>query len=176
LGAFARLTKADAELNRVLAAVAQERANAEQLNRSFEQALFTAESRVRGVSEYIDTRRGSIGPEARTRLAEAKRQLEAAHARKSSSLTEAIAYANGASTLAAQAQSLANADVQSAQRAYARRGNGDTGAMLGGIIIGDLLGGGLRGGFGGWSPTSFGGSSSSGSSSGGGYLGGGGRF
>ncbi|MDT5226154.1 MAG: hypothetical protein QOG19_3561 [Mycobacterium sp.] len=177
LGAFARLTKADAELNRVLAAVAQERANAEQLNRSFEQALFTAESRVRGVSEYIDTRRGSIGPEARTRLAEAKRQLEAAHARKSNSLTEAIAYANGASTLAAQAQSLANADVQSAQRAYAHRGNGDTGAMLGGIIIGDLLGGGLRGGFGGWSPTSFGGSSgSSGSSSGGGFLGGGGRF
>jgi uncharacterized membrane protein YgcG len=177
LGAFARLTKADAELNRVLAAVAEERANAEQLNRSFEQALFTAESRVRGVSEYIDTRRGSIGPEARTRLAEAKRQLEAAHTRKSSSLTEAIAYANGASTLAAQAQSLANADVQSAQRTYARRGNGDTGAMLGGIIIGDLLGGGLRGGFGGWSPTSFGGSSgSSGSSSEGGYLGGGGRF
>ena len=43
--------------------------------------------------------------------------------RKSTNLTEAIAYANGASTLAAQAQSLANADVQSAQRAYAGRGD-----------------------------------------------------
>ena len=30
--------------------------------------------------------------------------------------------------------------------------------MIGGIIIGDLLSGGMRGGFGGWSPTSFGGS------------------
>ncbi|OBK22724.1 hypothetical protein A5634_07055 [Mycobacterium asiaticum] len=176
LSAFARLTKADAELNQLLTTVAQEQANAERLNRSFEQALFTAESRVRAVSEYIDTRRGSIGPEARTRLAEAKRQLEAAHARRSSNLTEAIAYANGASTLAAQAQSLANADVQSTQRAYTRRADSNTGAILGGIIIGDLLSGGLRGGFGGWSPTSFGGSSNSGGSSGGGFMGGGGRF
>lgn len=177
LSAFARLNKADAELDQLLTVVAQEQANAERLSRSFDQALFTAESRVRAVSDYIDNRRGSVGPEARTRLAEAKRQLEAAHARKSSNLTEAIAYANGASTLAAQAQSLANADVQSAQRAYARRSNSDTGAVLGGIIIGDLLNGGLRGGFGGWSPTSFGGSSgSSGGSSGGGFMGGGGRF
>ncbi|MHA7649341.1 TPM domain-containing protein [Mycobacterium sp. ML4] len=175
LAAFARLTKADAELNRMLTTVAQEQANAERLTRSLDQALFTAEARVNAVSEYIDTRRGSIGPEARTRLAEARRQLQAAHARKSSNLPEAIAYANGASTLAAQAQSLANADVQAAQRAYARRSGGDTGAMLGGIIIGDLLSGGLRGGFGGWSPTSFGGSSSGGSS-GGGFMGGGGRF
>lgn len=43
--------------------------------------------------------------------------------------------------------------------------------MIGGIIIGDLLSGGMRGGFGGWSPTSFGGSSG-----GGGLMGGGGRF
>ncbi len=48
--------------------MAEEQATAERLNRSFEQALFTAQSRVRAVSDYIDTRRGSIGPEARTRL------------------------------------------------------------------------------------------------------------
>ncbi|OBK19418.1 TPM domain-containing protein [Mycobacterium asiaticum] len=176
LGAFAQLAKTDAELNRLLATMAQERANAERLNRSFEQALFTAESRVRAVSEYIDTRRGSVGPEARTRLAEAKRQLEAAHERRATNLTEAIAYANGASTLAAHAQSLANADVQSAQRSYTSRADSNTGAILGGIIIGNLLSGGLRGGFGGWSPTSFGGSGSSAGSSGGGWMGGGGRF
>ncbi|SON61684.1 hypothetical protein MSIMFI_03200 [Mycobacterium simulans] len=181
LGAFAQLTKADADLNRLLATLAQEKADADRLNRSFEQALFTAQSRVRAVSDYVDTRRGSIGPEARTRLAEAKRQLQAATDKQSTNLTEAIAHANAASTLAANAQSLANADVQSAQRAYSSRGAGnasnDWGAMIGGIIIGDLLSGGMRGGFGGWSPTSFGGSSSSsGSSSGGGFMGGGGRF
>ena len=174
LGAFAQLAKADADLNGLLVALAQEQATAEQLTRSFEQALFTAESRVRAVSDYIDTRRGSIGPEARTRLAEAKRHVQAAQDKRATNPTEAISHANAASTLAAQAQSLANADVQSAQRAYTRRGGSDMGAMLGGIIIGDLLSGGMRGGFGGWSPTSFGGSS--GGSSGGGFMGGGGRF
>jgi predicted nucleic acid-binding Zn-ribbon protein len=177
LGTFAQVAKADADLNRQLATLAKEQADAERLNRSLEQALFTAQARVRGVAEYIDTRRGGIGPEARTRLAEAERHLEAAHDKKSTNPTEAIAHANAASTLAANAQSLANADVVSAQRAYTRRGGNDTGAMLGGIIIGDLLSGGMRGGFGGWSPTSFGGSAhSSPGGSGGGYMGGGGRF
>lgn len=174
LGTFARLTKADADLNRLLATLAKEQATAERLSRSYEQAMFTAQSRVRAVSEYIDTRRGSIGPEARTRLAEAKRQLQVAQDKRTTNLTEAIAYANGASAWAAYAQSLANADVQSAERAYSRRGGNDTGAMIGGIIIGDLLSGGMRGGLGGWIPTSFGGSS--GGSSDGGFMGGGGRF
>ncbi len=174
LGAFGQLTKANADLNRRLATLAQEQATTEQLSRSLEQALFTAASRVRAVSDYIDTRRGSIGPEARTRLAEAKRHLQAARDKRSTNLSEAIAHANAASTLAANAQALANDDVRSAQRTYPRRGGNDTGAMLGGIIIGDLLSGGMRGGFGGWSPTSFGGSS--GGSSDGGFMGGGGRF
>ncbi|BBZ70842.1 UPF0603 protein [Mycobacterium paraseoulense] len=174
LGVFAQLAKADADLNALLVTLAQEQATAERLNRSLEQALFTAGSRLRAVSDYIDTRRGSIGPEARTRLAEAKRHLQAARDKGATNPAEAISHANAASTLAAQAQSLANADVQSAQRAYARGGGGDWGAMLGGIIIGNVLSGGMRGGFGGWSPTSFGGSS--GGSFGGGMMGGGGRF
>ena len=140
--------------------------------------MFTAQSRVHAVSEYIDNRRGSIGPEARTRLAEASRQIEAAQDKNPTDLNEAITHANSAGSLAAQAQSLAEADVQSAQRAYTSRygGGNQTGAMMGGIIIGDILsGGGFGGGFGGgggWGPTSFGGSGSSE----GGFMGGGGRF
>ncbi|OBI96478.1 hypothetical protein A5660_07795 [Mycobacterium alsense] len=176
LGAFARLTKADGDLDRLLAAVAQEQANAERLNRRLEQALFTADSRVRGVSDYIDTRRGSIGAEARTRLAEAMRHLQAAHDKGATNPTEAIAHANAASTLAANAQALANADVLQAERAFARRAGGNAGAMMGGIIIGDLLGGGMRGGFGGWSPTSFGSSGGASGGFGGDLMGGGGRF
>jgi predicted nucleic acid-binding Zn-ribbon protein len=174
LSAFVQLTQADTVLDRLLAVLAEEEANADRLNRAFAQALFTAESRVHGVSEYIDTRRGSIGAEARTRLEEAKRHLQAAQGKNSTNLAEAIAHANAASTLAAQSQSLANADVQTAQRAYARSQRGsDTGAMIGGIIVGDLLSGGLGGGMGSWSPTSFGGSSGG---SDGGFMGGGGRF
>lgn len=173
LGAFGQLTKADTALHELLGTLAEEQATAERLNRSLEQALFTAQTRVRAVSDYIDTRRGSIGPEARTRLAEAKRHLQAAQDMGATNPSEAIAHANAASTLASHAQSLANDDVQTMQRAYTRRGGSDMGAMLGGIIIGDLLSGGMRGGFGGWSPTSFGGAPGS---SDGGFMGGGGRF
>lgn len=174
LGAFAQLTRADADLNRALATIAEERASAERLRRSYQQALFTAESRVRAVSDYIDTRRGTIGPEARTRVAEAARHLQAARDEEATDMAEAIAHANTASMLAAQAQSLANDDVRAAQQVYAGRGGSDMGAMVGGLILGDLLGGGMRGGFGGWTPTSYGGSP--GGSSGGGLMGGGGRF
>ena len=70
------------------------------------------------MSDYIDTWRGSIGSEARTRLNEAVRQLEAADKVRKTDVNEAIKRANGASLLAAQAQQLANADVQAGQRAY----------------------------------------------------------
>jgi chromosome segregation ATPase len=176
LGAFTQLTKADADLDGLLATVAEEQAAAERLNHTLEQALFTAQSQVRAVSEYIDTRRGSVGPEARTRLAEASRQLDAAAERRSTDVNEAITYANNAARLATEAQSLANDDVRSAQLAYTGRyggGGSNMGAMMGGIIIGDMLGGGgFGGGWGGsdWGSTSFGGSSD------GGFMGGGGRF
>jgi len=181
LGAFTQLTQADAELDRLSATISQEREATERLNRAFDQALFTAQSRVRSVSDYIDTRRGTIGPEARTRLSEAVRQLEAAQAKRATNLSEAIAHANGASMLAAQAQTMANADVSNAQRSftgggYGGGGGGNMGAVLGGIIIGNILSGALRGGIGGsvgggdWSSTTFGGSG------GGGLSGGGGRF
>jgi predicted nucleic acid-binding Zn-ribbon protein len=177
LGAFAQLTRADADLDRLLDEIAQESEAGQRLGRAFDQAVLTAQSRVRAVSDYIDTRRGSIGPQARTRLSEAVRQLEAAHAKRSTNPAEAIAHANEASMLAAQAQSMANADVQAAQRAYTGRyggGGSHMGAIIGGIVIGDILGGAMGGGFGGgWSPTGFGGS---GGDSGGGNFGGGGRF
>jgi hypothetical protein len=186
LGTFIRLTKADSDLDRVLENLANLRAEAEKQARVLEQALFAAQSRVNAVSEFIDTRRGSIGPEARTRLAEAVRQLNTAQAKKTSDRTEAIQHANGAAALAAQAQSLANDDVRSAQVSYAPHYSrqSDIGSVIGGIIIGNVLRGGLGGGWGGWGggmgggrspgqPTSYGGSSNS---SGRSYGGGGGRF
>jgi predicted nucleic acid-binding Zn-ribbon protein len=191
LGTFTRLTKADAELDQLLAGVHEQQEAAERLARALEQALFTAQSRIKAVSDFIETRRGSIGPEARTRLAEAQRQLQAAEAKRAQNANEAVAHANGASTLAAQAQGLANDDVRAAQRSYTTQygggGGSDMGAVLGGILIGNVLrgGGGFGGGFGGgygggWGggrsmgrPTSYGGASHS---SGRSYGGGGGRF
>jgi len=183
LGAFTQLTQADADLDRLLATVTEEREATDRLTKAYEQALFTAQSRVRSVSDYIDTRRGSIGPEARTRLNEAVRQLEAAQTVSKTDLSEAIQRANGASLLAAQAQQLANDDVQAGQREYQNRyrgGQSDMGAMVGGIILGNILTGGFGGGYGGgfgggggggWTSTTYGGSQG-----GGDLLGGGGRF
>ncbi|MGZ8808967.1 MAG: TPM domain-containing protein, partial [Mycobacterium sp.] len=185
LGSFTELTKADADLDRLLAAVEQEREAAERLNRALDEALFTARSRVRSVSDFIDTRRGIVGPEARTRLAEAVRHIGAAEEKRATDPAEAIAHANGAAMLASQAQTLANTDMQNAQRSHmgpfgggGGGGGGNMGAIIGGILIGNILSGGMRGGFGGggFGGGGFGPGSFGGSGGGGGMFGGGGRF
>lgn len=185
LGAVTELTKADAELDRLLAAVELEKEAAERLQRTLDEAVFTARSRIRSVSDFIDTRRGAVGPEARTRLAEAVRQLAAADEKRHTDPAEAIRHANGAAMLASQAQTLAHNDVINAQNRFsgpwggggptAGGGGGNLGAILGGILIGNILSGGRGGiggglGGGGFNPGSFGGSG------GGGMFGGGGRF
>lgn len=84
-------------------------------------ALSTAETRVRQISDYAAKYRQSVGAEAKSRLDEAKRHLAAAHSSAGGNQHDAIAHANQASTLAAQAQTLANADVQAAHRARGSR-------------------------------------------------------
>jgi uncharacterized membrane protein YgcG len=83
---------------------------------SLGQALSSAEARVRQISDYVTKHGESIGTEAKSRCDEAKRHLAAAHGKEATNASEAIAHANGASTLAAQAQTLANADVLAAHR------------------------------------------------------------
>lgn len=84
-------------------------------------ALSTADTRLRQITDYVTRHGESVGAEAQARIQEAKRYLAAAHAKETTNAAEAVAYANRASTLAAQAQTLANADVLAAHR---RRGGG----------------------------------------------------
>jgi uncharacterized membrane protein YgcG len=91
--------------------------------RSLPDALSTAEGRLRQISDYATRHHDSVGAEAQARLEEAKRHLAAARGREATNDTEAIAYANRASTLAAQAQTLANSDVMAAHSAPRRRGS-----------------------------------------------------
>jgi hypothetical protein len=100
--------------------------NIEGRDHSLGQALSTADARLRQISDYAAKHRESIGAEAQTRLEEAKRHLAAAHGKEASNAPEAIAYANAASTLAAQAQTLANADVLAAHRTRRRPGAAST--------------------------------------------------
>ncbi len=85
------------------------------------QALSNADARLRQISDYVARHRESIGADARARLDEAKRYWSAAQGTAATQAADAIAYANRASTLAAQAQSLANADVLGSHRAGPRR-------------------------------------------------------
>lgn len=89
---------------------------------SLGQALAIADARVRQISDYVAKHHQSIGAEAQTRFDEAKRQLAAARSKEAGIDPEAIAHANGASTLAAHAQTLANTDVLAAHRTPQRRG------------------------------------------------------
>jgi uncharacterized membrane protein YgcG len=85
-------------------------------------ALATADARVRQISDYVVKHRQSIGAETKIRLEETKRYAAAAHSKEATNAAEALADANRASTLAAQAQTLANADVLAAHRPPRRRG------------------------------------------------------
>ncbi|HTX96718.1 MAG TPA: TPM domain-containing protein [Mycobacterium sp.] len=93
---------------------------------SLAQALSTADARLRQISDYVARHAESIGTEAQTRFEEAKRYLTAAHGREATNEPEATSYANRASTLAAQAQALANNDVLAAHRPRRRRGAAST--------------------------------------------------
>ncbi|OBG54781.1 MULTISPECIES: TPM domain-containing protein [unclassified Mycobacterium] len=84
-------------------------------------ALSNADARLRQITDYVTRHGASVGAEAQSRSQEARRYLAAAYAKEATNAAEAIAYANRASTLAAQAQTLANADVLAAHR---RRGGG----------------------------------------------------
>ncbi len=85
-------------------------------------ALSPADARLRQISDYVARHHESIGAEAQGRFEEAKRYVAAAHGKETTNDAEAIAYANRASTLAAQAQTLANADVLAAHRTRRPRG------------------------------------------------------
>lgn len=93
---------------------------------SLGQALSTADARMRQISDYVARHRDSIGAEAQSQLDEAKRHLAAAHGKQATNDTEALAHANRASTLAAQAQTLANADVLGSHPTRRRRGGTTT--------------------------------------------------
>jgi len=150
LGAFTQLAQADAELDRLLASISEEREATERLTRAFDQALFTGQSRVRSVSDYIDTRRGTIGPRPAPalprRFASSRRHRQRPPTFRRPSRTPTRIDAG------IQAQTMANADVANAQRSftggggYGGGGGGNMGAVLGGIIIGNILSGALRGG------------------------------
>lgn len=164
----------DAALGQVRKVHEQQQAARDTLNHT----LVSAQAQVSAASEYVWARRGGVKAEARTRLREAERHLSEAQRLQNSDPVTALANANDAIRLANDAQRIARNDVDDFNSGYGGRGgNGGNfnSAMLGGILLGTLLGGGNSGssgsnwgGGGSWGGGSFGGGFGGGGSWGGG--------
>jgi uncharacterized membrane protein YgcG len=191
VAAVARIADVSVPLDQALEREAQVRATYAQLEAA-------ASARIQAVESFIATRRGAVGADARTRLAEAMRSLADAEGLRGTDLERALGLARRAVDLADQAARLAEADVAAYQRSpYGgqgggfpgggfpgggvpggrRRGGDLSGVVLGGLVLDSLLRGGRGGGYGGGArrgprPPTMGGYGGSASRRGGG----GGRF
>lgn len=184
LALLERLTAADATIDAAVGGYRDAQAQRERERAALTAELTAARSRVSAAEDFIAARRGAVGSEARTRVAEAARAAEYAAQIAASDPAEALSSAQRASSLAQQALERARADAG----AYAAPmgggspyGGNTTGAFLGGILVESLLGGGRRSGYrsggfggGGFSGGGFGGGRSGGFGGGGRRSGGGG--
>lgn len=178
--AVAMLDAANTNIDTVVARVRSEQEAYARLIRSLDSTINSAAAQIRTTDNFIANRRGAVGAEARTRLADAVTALDTARSLRSSDPTSALNAARHAEQRATQALTAARNEYS--YGSSQSRGSDVAGAVLGGILINSLLGGGggsrssggsifgggsSRGG-GGFSAGSFGGSSSGGRRGGGG--------
>lgn len=180
--------KAHAELDGPLTSIRNKQEQASRAAAQLQTAIRQAQSKISGTEDFIKARRGAVGSSARTRLAEAKRNLDESIRLSSVDPTQALTYAQQAGFLADQAARDAESDVDHFDGGGygGRRGgyggpfgnNGLGGAILGGILIDSILRGGTGGGHSSGGD-SFGGGGFGGFGGGGGFggdFGGGGGF
>lgn len=145
--ALKSLESANTEIDAVIAGVRDAEAQAQRARAVLGQTLLQAQGQVSAAEDYITARRGGVGATARTRLAEAGATLVQAQQLQSSDPVQALALAQRALQLGAEATQAAQADVGSFQnqgQGQSGGGNDMFGAVLGGIVINSLLGGGGR--------------------------------
>ena len=191
--AFEALTAANAQIDAAIALGKQSVDRARRATQMLEQTLAQADAEIRTAREFIETRRGTVGSTARTRLSQADASLTQALSLRATSPEAALTEATRALDLARQAISSASADVSSYNsRGYDDSGwgggpfggsSGSGGSGIGGDILGGIIGGLLAGGGrsssssrgSSWRSSGGGGFRSSGFGGGGGGRSGGGR-
>jgi uncharacterized membrane protein YgcG len=184
LTALRQLEEADIALEQALSVARDAQTQIRRAAAALDQAVLTARSTIAAAGDFIATRRGAVGPEARTRLAEAQRHLDVAVDQGRDDPVGALREAHQAATMAQQALDRAQDDVARWSGGGYGGGYGGPGGFGGGygggrggvdlgslVLGGILLGGGRGGGFGG----GFG-SGSGGFGGGGGRRSGGGSF
>ncbi|MET0967189.1 MAG: TPM domain-containing protein [Nakamurella sp.] len=183
LTALSKVQEADLALDSILAKTRDAQQQEQRAQAGLAQALANARAEVASAEDYVTPRRGAVGSQARTRLAEAKRHLANAESLSRSDAAAGLAEAQQAVALAREASQLAQDDVGGFGGGQPRgRSGGLNGAVLGGIILSSVLNSGRSGrGGGGWGGGGFGGGGFGGGGFGGGggggsVSGGGGRF
>ena len=186
--ALQSLEAANTQIDTVVQNARDAAAKAQRARQMVGQLIMQAQAQVSAAEDYITARRGAVGAEARTRLAEAGASLVRAQALQANEPEQAMQHAQRADQLAGQAIQLAQQDVgafggMGGTGGGSNQGGDIMGAVLGGIVLNSVLGGGRSSG--GRSSGGFGGGMRSGSSGmrpgsfgGGGTRGrrGGGRF
>ncbi|MEV5072163.1 TPM domain-containing protein [Microbacterium sp. LMI12-1-1.1] len=185
LAALQSLEAANTQIDTLVQGVRDAAAQAERARQMVGQLMMQAQAQVSAAEDYIIARRGAVGAEARTRLAEAGASLARAQALQASDPQQAMQRAQRADQLAGQAIQLAQNDVGAfdsgsggmfggGSQGGGQSGGGMLGAVLGGIVLnsvlsggrssggglgglGGMLGGGGRSSGGGMRPGSFGG-------------------
>lgn len=178
LATLRRLTDAETALDAALAPAREHAEHAGRAQAQLTEVLGRVTARIRAVADFVETRRGAVGAEARTRLAEAARLAQEAQAASATDPVAALATAGRAEQLVVSAQQLAERDVAGWQQGQGGYGGGggfgtpSAGSLvLGGILLDQILGGGGRGG--GWGGSGGGWGGGSGGGFGGGRSGGG---
>ena len=147
LAALRRLDEAGTALDGALADAQEAREAGERAAAQLDRTLLAARSGIAAASDFISTRRGAVGSDARTRLAEAQRHLDTAVGLARSAPVDALREAQQADALAQEALRLARDDVQ--RWSPPSGGGGSSGIDLGSLVLGGILLGGRSGGFGG---------------------------
>jgi hypothetical protein len=141
-----RVEEAQATLDQALKGARDKQARREQARGLLDQALLTARSEIAATGDFITANRGAVGSTARTRLAAAERLLAQARAEAAEDPAAALAAAQRADRLAQEAGHAARSEVQAFAYGGAGGGQAMMGAVLGGILIEGMLGGGWGGG------------------------------
>lgn len=164
------LEAANQQIDALVQGIRDAETQAQRARQMVGQLIMQAQAQVSTAEDYITARRGAVGAQARTRLAEAGAALVRAQQLQANDPQQAMQHAQRADQLAGQAIQLAQGDVGSFSGdggmfgggSQSGGGGGMLGAVLGGILINSMMGGGGRssGGLGGGSLGGmFGGSS-----------------
>ena len=152
VGSLSTVRRSNTALDDAVAERVEHASRAERQRVQLMTAVGDAERQVAAARELMSDYRAPIGPDARTRLSEAEREL--------ATLTDerdpvvALTRARRAAALASDAAAYAHADIANAQREYEQRGYaqrgggyggyggyGGGGAGIGSNVVGGLIGG-----------------------------------